>query len=61
MDRLPALELWDPIVSVHGNISRNSDRTGKLESDEHKHRKSQNKIDVMKDIDSVPQMFNRRA
>ena len=27
--RLPALELWDLIVSVLGNISRVSDRTGK--------------------------------
>ena len=54
LDGLPALELWDLIVSVLGNVSRVSDRSGKPESDDHKHRKSHNKIDVMKDIDSVP-------
>ena len=31
-----------------------SDRSGKPESDDHKHHKSHNKIDVMKDIDAVP-------
>ena len=41
LDRLLALELWDLIVSVFGNISHVSDRT-------------HNKIDVMKDIDTVP-------
>ena len=30
------------------------DRSGKPESDDHKHHKSHNKIDVMKDIDVVP-------
>ena len=54
MDGLPALELWDLIVSVLGNISRVSDRSGKPESDDHKHHKSHNKIDVTKDIDAVP-------
>ena len=34
LDGLPALELWDLIVSVLGNISRVSDRSGKPESDE---------------------------
>ena len=51
---LPALELWDLIVSVLGNISHISDRTEKPESNDHKHHKSHNKIDVMKDIDAVP-------
>ena len=46
-------ELWDPIVSVLGNVSRVSDRSGKPESDDHKHHKSHNKIDVMKDMDAV--------
>ena len=32
LNGLPALELWDLIVSVLGNISRVSDRTGKPES-----------------------------
>ena len=53
LDGLPALELWDPIVSVLGSVSRVSYRSGKPESDDHKHHKSQNKIDVMKDIDVV--------
>ena len=54
LDGLPALELWDLIVSVLGNVSRVSDRSGKPESDDHKHHKSHNKIDMMKDIDLVP-------
>ena len=53
LDCLPALKLWDLIVSVFGNVSRVSDRSGKPESDDHKHHKSHNKIDVMKDIDAV--------
>ena len=47
LDGLPALELWDLIVSVLGNVSSVSDRTGKPESDVHKRHKSQKKIDVM--------------
>ena len=54
LDGLPALELWDLIVSVLGNVSRVSDRSGKPESDDHKHHKSHNKINVMKDFDTVP-------
>ena len=54
LDGLPALELWDLIVFVFGNVSRFSDRSGKPESDDHKHHKSHNKIDVMNDIDAVP-------
>ena len=53
LDGLPALELWDLIVSVLGNNSRVSDRSVKLESDDHKQHKSHNKIDV-RDIDAVP-------
>ena len=51
---MPALEFWDLIVSVLGNISRVSDRSGQPGNDVHKRHKSQKKIDVMKDIDSVP-------
>ena len=51
LDGLPALELWDLIVSVFGNISHISDRTGKPVNGKNK---SHNKIDVMQDIDSVP-------
>ena len=54
LDGLPALELWDLIVSVLGNVSRVSDRSGQLDNDVHKRHKSQKNIDVMKDIDSVP-------
>ena len=54
LDGLPALELWDLIVSVLGNISRVSDRSGKPKSDDHKHYKSHNKIDVIKNINAVP-------
>ena len=54
LDGLPALELWDLFVSVLENVSRVSDRSGKPESHDHKHHKSHNKIDVMKDIDAVP-------
>ena len=39
---------------VLGNVSRVSDQSGKPESDDHKHHKSHNKIDVMKDIDVIP-------
>ena len=46
MDGLPALELWDLIVSFLGNVSRVSDRSGQPDG-------SHKKIDVMKDIDSV--------
>ena len=54
LDGLPALELWDLIVSVLGNVSRVSDRSGQPECDVLKHHKSHKKIDVMKDIDIVP-------
>ena len=54
LDGLPALELWDLIVSVLGNVSRVSDGSGQPDSDVHKSHKSHKKIDVMKDIDSVP-------
>ena len=51
LDGLPALELWDLIVSVFGNISHISDRTGQPVNGKDK---SHNKIDVIQDIDSVP-------
>ena len=54
LDGLPALELWDLIVSVFGNVSRVSDRTEKPVNGEDKHHKSRKKIDVMKNIDVVP-------
>ena len=48
---MPALELWDLIVSVFGNISHVSDRTGQPVNGKNR---SHNKIDVIQDIDSVP-------
>ena len=54
LDGLLALELWDLIVSVLGNVSRVSDGSGKPERDVHKRHKSHKKIDVMENIDSVP-------
>ena len=51
LDGLPALELWDLIVSVFGNISHVSDSTGQPVNGKNK---SHNKIDVVYDIDSVP-------
>ena len=54
LDGLPALELWDLIVSVFGSVSQISDRTGQLVNDVKKHHKSQKRINVMENIDSVP-------
>ena len=54
LDGLPALELWDLIASVLGNVSRVPERSGKHDNDVHKRHKSQMKIDAMEDIDSVP-------
>ena len=54
LDGLPALELWDLIVSVIGNVSRVSDRSGQPDNDVHNHHKSQKRINVMENIDSVP-------
>ena len=51
LDGLPALELWDLIVSVFGNISHVSDCTGQPVNGKNK---SYNKIDVVHDIDDVP-------
>ena len=51
LDGLLALELWDLIVSVFGNISHISDRTGQPVNGKNK---SHNKIDIFQDIDSVP-------
>ena len=54
LDGLPALELWDLIVSVLGNVPRVSDNPGRPVIDVHKRQKSQSRIDVIKDIDLVP-------
>ena len=54
LDGLPALELWDLIVSVLGNVPRVSDSTGKPVANVEKREKSQSQIDVIRDIDLVP-------
>ena len=54
LDGLPALELWDLIVSVFGGVSQISDRTGQPVNDVNKHHKSQKRINEMENIDSVP-------
>ena len=54
LDGLPVLDLRDLIVSVLGNVSQVSDRTGQPDDDVNKHHKSQRGINVMKNIDSVP-------
>ena len=60
LDGLLALELWDLIVSVFGNISHISDRTGQPVSDDHKHNKSHYKIDVTRDITRSMLYMTRR-
>ena len=56
LDGLPALELWDLIVSVFGNISRVSDGSGQLDNDVHKRQKSHSKIDVVKETKATQTM-----
>ena len=53
LDGLPALELWDLIVSFFGSVSQISDRTGNLLMMWRNIIKSQGKINVMENIDSV--------
>ena len=53
LDGLPAMELWDLLVSVFGSVSQISDRTGQPVNDVKKHHKSQGRINVMENIDSV--------
>ena len=36
LDGLPALELWDPVVSVFGSVSQVSDRSRQPDNDAHK-------------------------
>ena len=51
LDGLPALELWDLIVSVFGNVSHVSDSAGQPVNGTNK---SHDKINVVHDIDLVP-------
>ena len=55
LDGLSALELWDQFVSVFGSVSQISERTGRLVIvDVQRNQKSQGKINVLENIDSVP-------
>ena len=53
LDGLLALELLDLIVSVFGSVTQTSDRTVQL-VDTERSQKSQGKINVLRNIDSVP-------
>ena len=53
LDGLPALELWDLIVSVFGSVSQISDGTERP-VDVKRSQKSQGKINVMENINYVP-------
>ena len=53
LDGLPALELWDLIVSVFGNTTQTTERTGRPVITD-RSRKSQGKINVLNNIDGVP-------
>ena len=53
LDGLPALELWDLIVSVFGSVTQTSDRTGRP-VDTERSQKSQGKTNALKNTDCVP-------
>ena len=52
LDGLPALELWDLIVSVFGSVAQASDKTGRRVETE-RSQNSQGRINVLTNIDSV--------
>ena len=58
LDGLPALELWDLIVSVFGNTIQTHDRTGQhvvnFDTDHGPNKRSQGMINVLLNIDCVP-------
>ena len=60
LDGLPALELWDLIVSVFGSASQISDGTGRP-VDVRRNQKYLWKINVMESIDSVPSSASLRV
>ena len=55
LDGLLALELWDLIVSVLGNVSRVSDGSGQPDNDVHKRHKPHKKIGVPSNVQSARQ------
>ena len=61
---MPALDLWDLIVAVLGNTIQTLDRTGQpvvnCDKDHGPHKRSQGMINVLNNIDCVPQTSNFR-
>ena len=53
LDGLPALDLWDLIVSVFGSMTQTIERTERS-VDTERRQNSQGKINVLKNIDCVP-------
>ena len=53
LDGLPALELWDLIVSVFGSMTHTTERTERP-VDTERRQQSQGEINVLNNIDSVP-------
>ena len=53
LDGLLALELWDLIVSVFGNITQTTKRTGRLVIIDRSQR-SQEEVNALNNIDCVP-------
>ena len=51
LDGLLALELWDLIVSVIGSVSQISDRSGRLVNDVKRRQESQEKVNVLNNIE----------
>ena len=57
LDGLPALELWDLIVSVLGNTTQNHDRTGRplvCRDTNYERQQSRGVINVLNNVDRVP-------
>ena len=60
LDGLPALELWDLIVSVLGNMTQTTERTVRPVITD-RSQKSQGKIDVMETLILSPQTSSLRV
>ena len=68
LDGIPALDLWDLIVSVFGNTIQIPDRTGQpgvnCDTDHGHNKRSQGMINVLNNVDRVPsnvQFFASRS
>ena len=60
LDGLPALQLWDLIVSVFGSVFQTAERT-RRSVDVERNQRSQGKINVMENIILFPQTSSPRA